>query len=684
MPNHLAGQTSPYLLQHVYNPVDWYPWGSEALQRAISENKPILLSIGYSACHWCHVMAHESFEDSETAAVMNEHCVNIKVDREERPDLDQIYQLAHHILTRRSGGWPLTVFLNPHDLTPFFSGTYFPRQPRYNLPGFSQLVAHLAQAFHEQRGDIERQNASLLKALGQAQPDGPLQAGPLDPAPLQRAVTELAQSFDPAHGGFGAAPKFPHAAEIEFCLRIYASGGDERARTMALSSLEKMASGGIYDQIGGGFCRYSVDQYWTIPHFEKMLYDNGPLLRLFADAWRLTKDPRCAQVVHESAAWVLREMQSTEGGYYSTIDADSEHEEGKFYVWTPDQVRTLLSAEEYAVIAPHYGLDQAPNFEAARWHLRIAKPLSEVAALLGIAIEVAHARLACAKAKLFAGRQTRVRPGLDDKILASWNGLMIKAMAHAGAVLGHADWVVSAQRSIDFIRARMWKEGRLLATCKDGKAHLNAYLDDYAFLLDALLELMQADFRLRDLIFAQELAEVLLTQFEDGESGGFFFTSHDHETLIHRPKPGPDNATPSGNGIAAFALQRLGHILGEVRYLAAAERTVRLFYPALARQPSAFPTLLSALEEYHAPPQIVILRGPEDALRTWMRELYALPAPSALWLAIATDVQRLPLTLDKPATATVNAWVCRGVSCLAPIDDLQELLKVCKSSSVHA
>jgi uncharacterized protein len=684
MPNHLAGQTSPYLLQHVDNPVDWRPWGEEALHRARSEDKPILLSIGYSACHWCHVMAHESFEDPETAAVMNELCVNVKVDREERPDLDQIYQLAHHLLTRRSGGWPLTVFLNPHDLTPFFSGTYFPKQPRYNLPGFSQLVAHLAQAFHAQRGDIERQNASLLKALGQAQPDGPVQVGTLDPAPLQQAVTELAQIFDPAHGGFGAAPKFPHAAEIEFCFRIYAANGDAGARNMALSSLEKMASGGIYDQIGGGFCRYSVDQFWTIPHFEKMLYDNGPLLRLYADAWRLTNDPRCAQVVHESAAWVLREMQSPEGGYYSTIDADSEHEEGKFYVWTPDRVRALLSAEENAVTASHYGLDRAANFEAAHWHLRIAKPLPEVATALGIALDVALARLASAKAKLFASRQTRVRPGLDNKVLVSWNGLMVKGMAHAGAILGQSEWIASAQRSVDFIRERMWKDGRLLATCKDGKAHLNAYLDDYAFLLDALLELLQADFRLRDLNFAQQLAEVLLAQFEDSESGGFFFTSHDHETLIHRPKAGPDNATPSGNGIAAFALQRLGHLLGEARYLASAERTLRLFYPALVRQPNAFPTLLNALEEYHAPPQIVILRGPQDALRAWMRELFALHAPSALWLAIATDVKGLPSALDKPATHTVNAWVCRGVSCLAPIDDLQALLKVCKSSSVPA
>ena len=692
MPNRLAAETSPYLQQHAENPVDWHPWSEEALRRAREQDKPILLSVGYSACHWCHVMAHESFEDPEVAAEMNRLFVNVKVDREERPDLDQIYQLAHAMLTQRSGGWPLTLFLMP-DGTPFFGGTYFPKTPRYGMAGFKDLLPKIAAAYHEKRDEIQKQNTALLEALSRALPEATgereLKRGPID-----AAVRELAQVFDDVHGGIGHAPKFPHPHELAFCLRRHALDGGEIALAIARLTLSKMAEGGIYDQLGGGFCRYSVDQYWSIPHFEKMLYDNGPLLALYSDAWLVTRQPQFKKVAAETAAWVMREMQSLGGGYYSSLDADSEHEEGKFYVWTPEEVGSLLSPEEYAVIEPHYGLDGSANFEGATaedgggaprptlrgayWHLRVTKPLTFVAQRLGLTLAECEARLASARAKLLAAREKRVHPGRDEKVLVSWNALMIRGMARAARTFDEPAWLVSAQRATDFIRGTLWKSGRLLATCKDGKAHLNAYLDDHAFLLDGLLELMQTEFRAEDLDFAREIAELLLAQFEDRDHGGFYFVSHDHEKLIHRPKPGPDNATPSGNGVAAFALQRFGQLIGESRYLAAAERTLKLFYPALERQPSAYASLATALEEWLEPPQTVIMRGPERELSEWQKAFNASYRPDTLALAIPSAVRDLPATLAKPVPskgsgqAVVNAWVCRGVTCLPPIGDRGE------------
>ncbi len=676
MPNHLASETSPYLLQHADNPVEWYPWGEEALKLSSEQNKPILLSIGYSACHWCHVMAHESFEDKEVAAIMNQHFINIKVDREERPDLDQIYQTAQYMLTQRSGGWPLTMILTPEQ-KPFFGGTYFPKRPQYNLPGFGDLLKRIAGFYHEHRDEIEQQNESLLTALQRTLPEKSPQA--LSAEPLQRLLEQLHNSFDPLHGGFGDAPKFPHPAEIEFCLRRFAATGDSSTLHIAGFTLEKMAKGGIYDQLGGGFCRYSVDQYWAIPHFEKMLYDNGPLLRLYCDAWLASGNSLFKTVAEQTAGWVMREMQSPEGGYYSTLDADSEHEEGKFYTWTQEEAASLLDAQEYAVAAPYYGLDRAPNFENKHWHLNIYKNLDEIAAALGISLEEAQQRFAYVRQKLFATREKRVHPGRDEKILTSWNGLMIKGMAHAARVFEREDWLASAQRACDFLRHTLWREQRLLATYKDGKAHLNAYLDDYAFMLDALLELMQAEFRKEDLDFARELAEVVLKQFEDRARGGFFFTSHDHEKLIHRPKPGHDNATPSGNGIAAFALLRLGHILGKHEYLEAAERALKLFYPELSGRPGGYTSMMMALEEFLAPPQIIILRGEKNALTRWQRELQRDYLPHTMVLALPENLAGLPQSLDWKAAGPVNAWVCQGVKCLPPVNDLQQLKQLCKT-----
>jgi len=663
MPNRLARETSPYLQQHADNPVDWYAWGEEALTLAREQNKPILLSVGYSACHWCHVMAHESFEDAGVAAVMNELFVNIKVDREERPDLDQIYQTAHAMLTQRNGGWPLTMFLLP-DQTPFFGGTYFPKNARYNMPGFIDLLPQIAKAFREQQTDIAKQSESLRAALARTLPP-PTGAATLTPAPLDTALRELKDSFDEVEGGLGNAPKFPHPAELELCLRGSVTQGDDYAQQMVRLTLTKMAEGGIYDQVGGGFCRYSVDQTWTIPHFEKMLYDNGPLLRLYSDLWLLDPQPLFQRTVADTAAWVMREMQAPEGGYYSSLDADSEHEEGKYYVWTPEEVRAALTAEEYAVVAPHYGLDARANFEHEFWHLRVTRPLAEGARDLAL--------LDAARAKLFARRETRVRPGRDDKILVSWNALMIKGMAHAARTFDQPAWLQSARRAADFLRATLWQNGRLLATCKDGHAHLNAYLDDYAFLLDALLELMQHELSADDIEWARQLAQVLLEQFEDRENGGFFFVSHDHEQLILRSKIGHDNATPSGNGIAAITLNRLGHLLGDPRWCEAAERTLKAFKPAMERQASGHSSLCMSLDECLTPPTIVVLRGADAP--DWQRRLAGRYRPHTLVVRVPEKATALPPALTRPSPADgVNAWVCRGVECLPPISDFRQLV----------
>ncbi len=677
MTNHLGDETSPYLLQHVHNPVDWHPWGEEALALARSQNKPILLSIGYSACHWCHVMAHESFENVEVAAAMNRYFINIKVDREERPDLDQIYQAAFYMLTRRNGGWPLTMFLTPNQ-KPFFGGTYFPKLPRYDVTGFLDLLPRIAEAYYTRGAEIEQQSTALLESLAARLPSKLPDPFVFSEQVLADAGVDLKNRFDSEHGGFGGVPKFLHPTELEFCLRQYRVTKDQEILNVAAYSLEKMAKGGIYDQIGGGFCRYSTDPQWSIPHFEKMLYDNAPLLRLYADAWLITSDPLFKQVVEESAGWVVREMQSPSGGYYSTVDADSENEEGRFYVWERDQVEEILSSEEYAVVAPYYGLLRSPNFEQQYWNLEIVQPLLEIAQDTGISQEEAQLRLTRARIKLFIERESRVHPGRDEKILTSWNGLMIKGMAHAGRVFGRSDWVRSAANAVDFIRSMLWRDGALLVTCKDGKAHLNAYLDDYAFLLDGLLELMQAESRQVDLDFAVALAEVLLEQFEDKQSGGFFFTGHHHEKLIHRPKSGHDSSIPSGNGVAAYSLQRLGHLMGETRYLAA-ERTISLFYPVMQRHSSSCCSLLTALEEALSPPQIVILRGPAENLTGWQEALLPISSHTMV-IALPEGLADLPVSMNKPVEVdgAVNAWVCQGVKCLPKISDLQELLRVCE------
>ena len=670
-PNRLAASTSPYLLQHADNPVDWWPWCQEALDLARRLDRPILLSIGYSACHWCHVMAHESFEDPATAELMNGLFVNIKVDREERPDLDKIYQTAHQFLVQRAGGWPLTLFLGPDDLTPFFAGTYFPRERRFGMPAFAEVLQSVERAYRDQPDLIAQQNGNLIAALSALDPETS-DVLP-DPALIQGAVMQLAASFDAEHGGFGRAPKFPHATSLELLLRRYAATvgqgrPDTRALQMASFTLERMIRGGLTDQVGGGICRYSVDDHWMIPHFEKMLYDNGPLLALCCDAYRATSDPLFARAAGATADWVMREMQSPEGGYYSTLDADSEGHEGLFYVWDRAEVESLLEAPEFAAMAAVHGLDRPANFEG-RWHLHGYRTQDEAARLLGWTAELVEARLTSARAKLFAARERRVRPGRDEKVLTAWNGLMIKGMARAARVLECPDCLDSAERALGFVRDRLWHQGRLFATYKDGRAHLNAYLDDHANLLDAILELLQTRWSTVDLRFAIALAEVLLGQFEDAGQGGFWFTSHDHEQLIHRPKPLADESTPAGNGVAAHALQRLGHLIGETRYLDAASRTLRLASSAIERVPYGHASLLFALEELETPPEILVIRAEGARLRSLQREAQTGYHPHRMVLAIPASATDLPGTLAAmTAGAGARIYRCQGTYCEAPRD----------------
>ena len=682
--NRLAHQTSPYLRQHAHNPVDWYPWGAEALERSQRERKPILLSIGYAACHWCHVMAHESFEDAATAAVMNQRFISIKVDREERPDLDRLYQLAHQMLTGRGGGWPLTMFLMHDDQRPFFGGTYFPREARFGLPAFRDLLAQVANYYHEHREQLRAPAAQVVAALQDLNPP-PASGAQLDAAPLASCRARLEQSFDDDYGGFGAAPKFPHAPGLARLLRAwYASAADDApdlaALYMATLSLTRMAEGGLFDQLGGGFCRYSVDARWEIPHFEKMLYDNALLLGLYAEAAAATGERLFADTAERTVEWLLRELRGGDGepadagALYSSLDADSEGHEGRFYVWQRDEVQQALTPRQYPLFAARFGLDGPANFEGA-WHLCVRSGPDAIAEQHQLSPDAVRAELSDACATLLQLRAERVRPGLDDKVLSSWNALAIAGLATASRCLGREDYADAAGAALDFLRRVHWQDGRLLATSARGQARLAAYLDDHAFLLDAILELASVRFDAGHLAWATELAELMLLHFEDAAIGGFFFTADDQEALISRPKSFSDDAIPAGNAIAARALLRLGYLLGEPRYLAAAERTLRAAWPAVLKYPENHASMLLALEDYLSPPQIVVLRGAAAALQPWQRALNAAFAPRRWLLAVPADATGLPPALaSKQAADAPLAYLCRGSQCSAPIHSLDALI----------
>ena len=596
MTNRLATQQSAYLLQHADQPVDWYPWGAEALALAKRLDKPILLSIGYAACHWCHVMARESFSDATTATLINEGFVAIKVDREERPDIDAVYQMAHQLLRRSGGGWPLTSFLSPQGM-PFYSGTYFPSEAPDGQATFRHVLGSVSTVWSEQRQALARQDQALRLALATSQPQVDDKAV-LDAAVRTQACQQLAAAFDAKHGGFGATPKFPHPSDLAFLLHRGQDVGDDQARDMALQTLRKMSEGGLFDQIGGGFFRYSVDAQWRIPHFEKMLCDNGVLLALYADALALTGEPLFRRVVEDTADWGLREMQATTGGFHASLAADDpQGREGHFYVWESEPLRLALSPFEWDVCAAHWGLVDAPNFERHTWHLHVARSAAKLAATLDRPAALVQEFIASARDKLLIERDKREPPPRDAKVLTGWTALMITGLARAARVCQRPDWLKAARAALLFLRQTRWTDdGRT-----SGHLHTlpgqDAFLDDHAFLLEAVLALHEADPQADDLPFAEGLARAMLAQFEDRDLGGFFFTRHEAPALIHRLKTAVDAATPSGNGVAALALLELSERLGTAQaapYRTAAERCVRVFSAAVRADPASCPSLLRA------------------------------------------------------------------------------------------
>jgi len=677
MRNRLADETSPYLKQHAANPVLWQPWDEAALACARAEDKPILLSIGYSACHWCHVMAHESFEDAQVAAVMNDLYICIKVDREERPDLDKIYQAAHSLLTRRSGGWPLTMVLAPHDLTPFFGGTYFPKEPRFGLPAFTDILTQVAHYYKDHREELAEQ-APLLRAALKEQGEGVARnQSDQDAGAPGRAVAELKQQFDRINGGFGGAPKFPHPSGLRRLLIASQEAGDEEALAMVKTSLNAMATRGLYDHLEGGFFRYSVDGQWSIPHFEKMLYDNAQLIPLYAEAYQATGVERFKTAALESGDWIMTDMQAGAGGYYATLDADSEGEEGTFYLWQRKDVEAALSSDEAPVAIAHFGLDCAANFEGHAHHLVIASPLEAISTRLALPLAETQSRLKTARAKLTTVRARRTRPARDEKILSAWNGLMIKGMARAGRLLDIPRFIESARRACDMVAHTMWDKTRLAAVTKDGRTSSYGYLDDCAFLLDGVLELLMAEWRDQDLVLAQELARHLVRDFQDIERGGFYFTPHDHEALLYRPKPFSDDALPAGNAIAAKALLRLSHLLAEPDLETVAIAAIQAGSGELSRYASIHATLIEALEDALSPPPIIILRGEGEHLKAWHKRAQAIFAPRLSVFAIPHDAQPLPPGLGaRAARGPIVAYVCQGLQCGPPITDEKAFLEL--------
>ena len=676
MSNRLAAESSLYLHQHADNPVDWWPWSEEALATARAADRPILLSIGYSACHWCHVMAHESFEDADTGAAMNRLFVNIKVDREERPDLDRIYQLAHQALTRRGGGWPLTVFLDPHTLVPFYAGTYFPKQPRYGMPGFGEVLRGVRDWWDTRRDQVRQQNEALQDFLGdygkQAQ-----HAGELSDLPLLKARERIASAFDDVNGGHRGAPKFPHAGELEWLLAL-AERGDGEAARMAGVTLGAMAARGLHDHLAGGFFRYCVDERWDIPHFEKMLYDNAQLLPVYADAAVVFDDASFRQAAEGIVTWLQQEMRADGGGFCSALDADSEGEEGRYYVWDRESFDMALDEPLRAIAGLHYGLDREANFEGMHWHLHAARTVSDVAIMVAIEESAAAEAIEQARRQLLAQRSTRARPGRDGKTLSFWNAMLASGLARAGLALGRADWLQEADAVLRRIESACDTRGRLPAVIgTDGPG----FLDDHAATLQAALDLLRASGNIPCLRFAQRLAETLLRDFADETRGGFFFTAHDHPSLPQRPKPWLDESTPAGNGIAARALQELGWLLAEPRYLDAAEATLRAGWNVLADLPHAACSLAMALREWRDPPTQVIVRGDAPALAQWRQALRETRA-CRLYLLADEDPVLPPALAAKARTPNGIASLCRGPVCSLVTADPDELLAALRAGTV--
>ncbi len=688
MPNRLAGETSPYLLQHKDNPVDWYPWGPEALQKAKEEDKPILLSIGYSACHWCHVMEHESFENAKIAALMNELFVSIKVDREERPDLDSVYMEAVQAMTGQ-GGWPMTVFLTP-DGAPFFGGTYFPAQPRYGMLSFPQVLVAVARAYREQPEKVA-QSASEMRAFLQANVAAEPSRMEPQQAILDEAGRNMLRQIDRVNGGTHGAPKFPQPMTLDFMLRQYRRTGDDALLELAELTLQKMALGGIYDQVGGGFHRYSVDEVWLAPHFEKMLYDNAQLVRTYLSAYQITGKPLYRRIAEETLDYIVREMTSPEGGFYSTQDADSEGVEGKFYVWMPEQVVEVLGEEDGRIFNQLFDITEGGNFEGNNIP-RLLRPLDEAAESLDMPLEELEERVQRSREKLYKAREKRVHPGRDEKILVSWNGLMLRAFADAANILDRDDYRQIAANNAQFILSTLVQQNggegqmRLYRTYKDGKAHIEAFAEDYAFYANGLISLYEATFDTGRLAAARSLVATLMDHFWDPQAGGFFSTADFHETLVARPKEWYDNAIPSANSEAAEALLRLYLLTTEPRYEQAALDTMRPLLDKMGQAPTAFGRMLCALDFYLGSPVEAALIGDLQSagMERMLRAVWRPYAPNKVVAAgmpgDEAAAQVVPLLADRPPVGEeATAYLCRNYICEAPTTKPEEVEKKLRS-----
>ena len=674
MPNRLSSETSPYLLQHANNPVDWYPWGDEALQQAKDEDKPILLSIGYSACHWCHVMERESFEDEAIAALMNEHFVSIKVDREERPDLDAVYMEAVQMLTG-SGGWPMTVFLTP-DGRPFYGGTYFPPVDRHNMPGFPRLLQSVATLYHNDRSEIDRVTSQITEQMGRtgqmAKGDGPLTV-----ETLHQAYTTLATNFDYQNGGTGTAPKFPQAMNLEVLLRYYRHGYNDRALEMVDLTLEKMAMGGIYDQIAGGFARYSTDTYWLVPHFEKMLYDNALLARLYLHAHQATARGMYRRIAEETLDYIMREMTGPEGGFYSATDADSEGEEGKFFVWSPAEIETVLG-DESGIFSGFFGVTKSGNFEGKNI-LNISQKASEYSQRQGISLERLIDVVQRGKLALWAEREKRVHPLLDDKVLASWNGMMLRSFAEAGAALERQDYLDAAVKNANFLLETMRPEGKLLRTYRAGQAKLPGYLEDYSFVADGLLALYEATFDQRWLDESISLADRMIELFWDDAVGGFYDTSAEHDQLVVRPRDVLDNAQPCGGSVATDVLLKLAVITGNEDYRVKAATPLRTLRELMGRAPAGTGHWIATLDFYVSSPKEVVIIGPrDDSATTALMQIVNggfFPNKVLVGADSADDAGKYGLPLLEArgmVDGKPTAYVCQNYACQLPVTTPEE------------
>ena len=665
--NRLKKEKSDYLLQHADNPVDWYPWSDEAFLIAEQEDKPVMLSIGYSACHWCHVMAHESFEDDATAEIMNKNFINIKLDKEERPDLDKIYQMSQTIITGKTGGWPLTVFMTPKKF-PFFAGTYFPNTERHGLPSFKDILIRVNDFYIDQKRDIELQNIqikNIFNNLNKSKESKNIINDDL----MEKVKNELLASMDKVHGGFGSAPKFPHINNLEFLIKTLKKQDKDVLDAINLT-LSRMCCSGIFDHLKGGFFRYSVDELWMIPHFEKMLYDNGPMISILANAFRKTGNKMYLNKLSQTCDWLLAEMQSNDGGYYSTIDADSEGIEGKFYVWSDDDLNNILNKEEIDVFKKMFVVYDRPNFDG-KYHLHVTKT-NESYYLENIDI----ANKICKK--LLQKRDERIRPGTDKKVLVSWNALVIEGMINAYKVTENKDYLISARKSFDFIKNNMWQDDKLYA-CYHDKACFNAYLDDYAFLSRACLEILKIEWDNSYFDFLIKITDVLINDFQDKENGGFYFTSDNHEELIYRPKSYMDESLPSGNSIAIGALMELYELTGLTKYIEAVENAINSAHDSLNRSNSSHSSLLLVAPRTDSSKRLIIIRCEESNLSDNQNLINKLDTLNDNIYFITNNITlKVDGLSDKKPQGNFTAYICQNNICLEPISSIEKLIEFMK------